>query len=140
VVDQVLQQSLMPYLQQQEVTRRRSEGQALLDDYPELKDPSRASEVVSQAKAWAKETLGDERYAAEPGYLETVLLAMKGMEATRQQVPQAGAQGQQQPGSGGVPLEGGGGVNPAPATDQSTQLAEAIVAAKPGGGLNDLWT
>lgn len=136
VAEQMIADRVTPLLQQQEVNRRRGEAQSLVDDYPELKDPARAQAVIARTRAWAQETLGDARFASEPGYIETVLLAMKGEEVLGKNVqPQAAAQ----PGNGEVPIEGPGGGNPAPAVPQSTQLAQEIVDAKPGGGLNSLW-
>lgn len=134
VATRMLQERVAPFFQQQEVTRRRTESQALLDDYPELKDPAKGQALVAQARAWAQETLGDARFAGEPGYLEVVHLAMKGLEAQGQAPGQAPA-----PGSGEVPIEGGSGAQPPAATTESTELAQRIVDAKPGGGLSNLW-
>lgn len=134
VATRMLQERVAPLFQQQEVTRRRTESQALLDDYPELKDPAKGQALVAQARAWAQETLGDPRFAGEPGYLEVVHLAMKGLEAQGQAPGQTPA-----PGSGEVPIEGGSGAQPPAATTESTELAQRIVDAKPGGGLSNLW-
>lgn len=135
VVDSVMQQSVVPYLQAQEIAQERREIVELREDWPELKDPNRASEVVAQARAWAAETLGNPAYAAKPGYLETVFLAMKQLESAKGGQPAAPANG-----SGETPIEGGGGVNPAPAQTDSAQLAEQIVSAGGGGGLDPMWT
>jgi len=138
VASRMLQENVAPYFQQQQQANRRRETQGLLDDYPELKDPAKGQALVAQARAWAQETLGDPSYAGDPGYLETVHLAMKGLEATRAQQP--GQPGQQPGAAGGgeVPIEGGSGAQPA-AAPQSTELAQRIVDAKPGGGLSSLW-
>lgn len=133
---ELIQQSVVPFFQGQELNRRRSEAQALLNDYPELKDPAKGNALFNQARTWAQETLGDPRFAQEPGYLETVHLAMKGLGAAPAgAVPPAPGT----PGSGEVPIEGAGGAQPIAPTSESTQLAQAIVDARPGGGLNDLW-
>lgn len=135
-----LQKQVLPILQQQESLRQRGEWQQLFEDYPEIKDPNRFNAVVNQAKAWAAETLGDASKVREPGYFETVLLAMKGHELTRQAQQQAQPGQQQAPGAAGeVPIEGAGGGNPGGAVPQQTELAQQIVDAGPGGGLNSLW-
>jgi len=152
VAQSMFDQRVAPLFQQQEAARRRSESQALVDDYPELKDTARSQALVAQARAWAGETLGDQRLAAEPGYLETVHLAMKGLELGKLvqegkitlpegvQAPLAAPAAAGAPGGGGeVPIEGGGGAQPASPTPESTQRAQAIVDAGPAGGLNDLW-
>lgn len=138
VVDGVLQQQLLPYLQQQEQQRQYQEMQALREDYPQMQDPQFASGVVALARQWARETLGDERFASNPGYLETVLRAKMYGDGQPQQQPQAQQQGQQGA-APQVPIEGGGGANPTPAMSDSTKIAQEIVDAKRGGGLNELW-
>ena len=131
----MLHERVTPFFQQQEATRRRTESAALLDDYPELKEPAKGQALVAQARAWARETLGNEAFASEPGFLEVVHLAMKGLGTAQQ----PGVTPPQPGGNGEVPIEGGGGGQPQSPTPQSTELAQAIVDAKPGGGLNSLW-
>ncbi len=150
--EKLIGEKVTPLFQQQEAARRRAESQSLLDDYGELKDPAKSQALVAQARAWAGETLGDPRFAAEPGYLETVHLAMKGLElgqlvqegkitlpeGVSAPLAAAAAPGVQ-PGSGEVPIEGPGGAQPGSPTPESTQRAQAIVDAGPAGGLNSLW-
>lgn len=134
VAERMLQERVAPYFQHQEQNRRRDEGQAFVDDYPELKDPDKWNALRTQARAWGQQTIGNPAVADEPGFLEVVHLAMKGLEA---------AQNGQQPGaagSGEVPIEGGGGAQPGPTQTNSDELAQRIVDAKPGGNLDPIWT
>lgn len=132
----LLKEQVVPYFRQQEGTRRRTETQSLLDDYPELKDPAKGNALVAQAKAWAQETLGDASKASEPGFLEITHLAMRQMAANEAAKAGAGAPGA----SGGeVPLEGAGASGAQPAAQTQEQRAQAIVDAKPGGGLSSIW-
>lgn len=150
--EKLIGEKVTPLFQQQEAARRRAESQSLLDDYGELKDPAKSQALVAQARAWAGETLGDPRYAAEPGYLETVHLAMKGLELGKLvqegkitlpegvSAPLAAPAAPGAPaGSGEVPIEGPGGAQPGSPTPESTQRAQAIVEAGPAAGLNNLW-
>lgn len=131
----LLKEQVVPYFQQQEGTRRRTETQSLLDDYPELKDPAKGNALVAQARAWAQETLGDASKASEPGFLEITHLAMRQM-AANEAAKGAGAPGA--PG-GEVPIEGAGASGAQPAAQTDEQRAQAIVDAKPGGGLSSVW-
>jgi hypothetical protein len=151
VAERLIGERVTPLFQQQEAARRRAESQSLLDDYGELKDPAKSQALVAQARAWAGETLGDPRFAGEPGYLETVHLAMKGLEFGKLvqegkitlpegvAAPLAAAAGTPSGSGSEVPIEGGGGAQPASPTPESTQRAQAIVDAGPAGGLNDMW-
>jgi hypothetical protein len=136
VAEQMLQEQVQPYLQQQESSRRRNEAAQVVADYPKFKDPAYANQVIQQARAWAGEVAGNEALANEPGFLEVVHLAMEGLAASHAAAPAAPGG---QPGGGEVPIEGGGAAAPGAPLSDTQKKAQEIVAAKPGGGLNSLW-
>lgn len=132
VAERLFQERVAPLFQQQAAVTRRTEGAALLEDYPELQEPGKQAALLAQAQAWGQEVLGTRDVAREPGFLEVVHLAMKGLEGAKGQQPAA-------PGGGEVPIEGGGAASPTPVATQPEQIAQAIVDAKSGGGLDPLW-
>jgi hypothetical protein len=83
-----------PILQRQEAQRRRSEGAALLEDYPDLRDPSRAQALLARSRDWAAQ-LGAPAMAGEPGFVELVYHAANSI--AQAQAAAAAAQAQAQP-------------------------------------------
>ncbi len=137
IAERMLHERVTPYFQQNEMNRRRTEGQGLVEDYPVLRDPGASSALVEQAKAWGQEVLGNPAVAAEPGFLELTYLAQKGLEAHQKEVAAAAAAGGA--GGGEVPVEGAGAAAPGTAVTPATQAAQDIKAAKAGGGLSSAW-
>lgn len=135
VSERMIQERVMPRFQENRVADKRREMQALIDDYPELRDQAKQEALIARARTWATETLGNPAAAGEPGYLETTHLAMKGLEAA--EAAKAAAAGNPVPGE--VPIEGGGPGGAGAVPQTSEQRAQAIVEAKPGGGLSDVW-
>jgi hypothetical protein len=129
------QASIMPQLEAQERARRRSEGLSLVEDYPDLKDATKAHELVGRARQWAAD-LGIPQMAGEPGFVELVHLAGMQIAAAQQAMPAAPGgvpPAQQQP---GVTLETPGGTPPPPAPGND---AAARIVAAGRGGLSPLW-
>lgn len=138
VAESMLNEKFTPFMQQQERTRKQGEAQQVVAQNPRLQDPAWRDKVFSQARQWAREVTGSEQAAGEPGWIEMTHLAMQGLELSAAAAP-GGAQPGVQPGGGEVPIEGGGGAQPQAAQTDSQKIAQEIVAAKPGGGLNSFW-
>lgn len=130
---------LDPVLQQQAENQRRQEGEGLLEDYPELKEPGAGQNLLSSAQRWAGTIFSTnpaasqnpaliEAIAREPGFLELVHLAGRQLASARSETPVPGANGE-------VPIEQPGPASPGiPVSDQQN-IVQGIVAAKKGGGL-----
>jgi hypothetical protein len=113
-------EAVAPVLQSIQQERRQQDAQALLDDFPELRDPQQAGEAVRQAEQYAR-SMGVPQLGREPAFIELALLASRQLAS--------GQDGSSGGSEGGVQLEtqGGAGLPPAPA-DAAQQEADAIVA------------
>ena len=120
---QAARQMVEPVLQQLHQDRRRENAEALLDDYPELRDNETANRVVTEARRWATE-MGDPQKAADPAFIEMTLLASRALASATPENPGG-------TGAGQVQLERGGANGSATPGQQGAQksLAREIVEA-----------
>jgi hypothetical protein len=126
---QAARQMIEPMMEQQEAERRETQAEQLLEDYPELRERDAAREVLTEAQEWARD-LRNPALAAEPAFIELVLLAAKTAERAEQETPAGQA-------PEGVQLEAAGGSNPGSAPTQPQETAQRILDA---GSRNGFWT
>lgn len=114
-----LEQAVGPLAEQLQQMRVESDARALIEQYPELGDPSVAEAVTKRADEMAKE-IGNPDLAQSRQFIELVFKAQKADQRAAGEVPVGDLQSQS--------LEGGAGAVPGGADGQS--IAQQIVGSR----------